>query len=122
MLGGESIKSDANAEYDDVLVFDAAEIPPTVTWGITPGQGIGVNQFVPSTEQLAEEDRQIAQEAYIYMDLAPGQPILGTKVDVCFIGSCTNGRISDLREAAKVAKGRQVAQESKLLLSLVPNG
>ncbi len=109
----ESIKSDADAEYDDVVVFDAAEIPPTVTWGITPGQGIGVNQFVPSAEQLAEEDRQIAQEAYIYMDLAPGQPIQGTKVDVCFIGSCTNGRISDLREAAKVAQGRQVAEGVK---------
>ncbi|TFI52793.1 3-isopropylmalate dehydratase large subunit [Mastigocladus laminosus UU774] len=109
----ESIKSDADAEYDDVVVFEAAEIPPTVTWGITPGQGIGVNQFVPSAEQLAEEDRQIAQEAYIYMDLAPGQPIQGTKVDVCFIGSCTNGRISDLREAAKVAQGRQVAEGVK---------
>ncbi len=109
----ESINSDADAEYDDVVVFDAADIPPTVTWGITPGQGIGVNQFVPSAEQLPEEDRQIAEEAYIYMDLAPGQPILGTKVDVCFIGSCTNGRISDLREAAKVVKGRQVAQGVK---------
>ncbi|TBR59240.1 3-isopropylmalate dehydratase large subunit [Westiellopsis prolifica IICB1] len=109
----ESIKSDADAEYDDVVVFEAAEISPTVTWGITPGQGIGVNQFVPSAEQLAEEDRQIAQEAYIYMDLAPGQPIQGTKVDVCFIGSCTNGRISDLREAAKVAQGRQVAEGVK---------
>ncbi|BAZ66318.1 isopropylmalate isomerase large subunit [Fischerella sp. NIES-4106] len=109
----ESIKSDIDAEYDDIVVFDAAEIPPTVTWGITPGQGIGVNQFVPSAEQLAEEDRQIAQEAYIYMDLAPGQPIQGIKVDVCFIGSCTNGRISDLREAAKVAKGRQVAEGVK---------
>jgi 3-isopropylmalate/(R)-2-methylmalate dehydratase large subunit len=109
----ESIKSDADAEYDDVVVFDAPDIPPTVTWGITPGQGIGVNQFVPSAEQLPEQDRQIAEEAYIYMDLAPGQPIQGTKVDVCFIGSCTNGRISDLREAAKVAKGRQVAEGVK---------
>ncbi|MBF1990552.1 3-isopropylmalate dehydratase large subunit [Fischerella thermalis] len=109
----DSIKSDADAEYDDVVVFDAADIPPTVTWGITPGQGIGVNQFVPSAEQLPEEDRQIAEEAYVYMDLTPGQPILGTKVDVCFIGSCTNGRISDLREAAKVAKGRHVAQGVK---------
>lgn len=109
----DSIKSDADAEYDDVVVFDAADIPPTVTWGITPGQGIGVNQFVPSAEQLPEEDRQIAEEAYVYMDLTPGQPILGTKVDVCFIGSCTNGRISDLREAAKVAEGRHVAQGVK---------
>ncbi|AKG20787.1 3-isopropylmalate dehydratase large subunit [Calothrix sp. 336/3] len=105
----ESIRSDADAEYDDVVVFDAADIPPTVTWGITPGQGIGVNQFIPTAEELPEEDRFIAEEAYQYMDLAPGQPIQGTKVDVCFIGSCTNGRISDLREAAKIAQGRQVA-------------
>lgn len=105
----ESIKSDADAEYDDVVVFDAADIPPTVTWGITPGQGIGIDQSVPSPQQLPQDDRQIAEEAYRYMDLAPGQPIQGTKIDVCFIGSCTNGRISDLREAAKVAKGRHVA-------------
>jgi 3-isopropylmalate/(R)-2-methylmalate dehydratase large subunit len=58
---------------------------------------------------MAEGDRELAEEAYRYMDLAPGQPISGTKIDVCFIGSCTNGRISDLREAAKIAQGRQVA-------------
>ncbi len=109
----ESIKSDADAEYDDVVVFDAADIPPTVTWGITPGQGIGVNQFVPTPEELPEDDRFIAEQAYHYMDLVPGQPIKGTKVDVCFIGSCTNGRISDLREAAKVAQGRRVAEGVK---------
>jgi 3-isopropylmalate/(R)-2-methylmalate dehydratase large subunit len=109
----ESIKSDADAQYDDVVVFDAAEISPTVTWGITPGQGIGVNQSVPQPEELLEEDRFIAEEAYRYMDLYPGQPIKGTKIDVCFIGSCTNGRISDLREAAKIAKGRHVAEGIK---------
>ena len=109
----ESIKSDADAEYDDVVVFDAADISPTVTWGITPGQGIGVNQFIPKPEELLEEDRFIAEEAYQYMDLFPGQPIKGTKIDVCFIGSCTNGRISDLREAAKIAQGRHVAEGVK---------
>ncbi|MCF4969653.1 3-isopropylmalate dehydratase large subunit [Nostoc sp. CMAA1605] len=109
----ESIKSDADAEYDDVVVFNAADIPPTVTWGITPGQGIGVDQFIPKPEELAEEDRFVAEEAYRYMDLYPGQPIKGTKIDVCFIGSCTNGRISDLREAAKIAQGRRVAEGIK---------
>ncbi|MEH2047796.1 3-isopropylmalate dehydratase large subunit [Nostoc sp.] len=109
----ESIKSDADAQYDDVVVFDAVEISPTVTWGITPDQGIGVNQSVPQPEELLEEDRFIAEEAYRYMDLYPGQPIKGTKIDVCFIGSCTNGRISDLREAAKIAKGRHVAEGIK---------
>ncbi len=105
----DSLSSDADAEYDDVVVFNAEDIPPTVTWGITPGQGIGVDEKVPTTAELLEEDRFIAEEAYGYMDLYPGQPIQGTKIDVCFIGSCTNGRISDLREAAKIAQGRQVA-------------
>ena len=109
----ESIRSDADAEYDDAVVFDAADIPPTVTWGITPGQGIGVNQTVPLPEELPSDDRFIAEEAYRYMDLAPGNPIKGTKIDVCFIGSCTNGRISDLREAAKIAKGNHVAEGVK---------
>lgn len=109
----QSIASDSDAEYDDVVVFDAAEIPPTVTWGITPGQGIAVDQAIPKPEELAEGDRAIATEAYRYMDWQPGQPLKGTKIDVCFIGSCTNGRISDLREAAKIAKGRYVAEGVK---------
>jgi 3-isopropylmalate/(R)-2-methylmalate dehydratase large subunit len=108
-----NIRSDADAQYDDVVKFDAAEIPPTVTWGITPGQGIAVNQAVPTPEEMLEGDRELAEEAYRYMDLAPGQPISGTKIDVCFIGSCTNGRMSDLREAAKIAKGRHVAEDVK---------
>jgi 3-isopropylmalate/(R)-2-methylmalate dehydratase large subunit len=109
----QSLRSDVNAEYDDVVVFRAEDIPPTVTWGITPGQGIGVDEKVPAAQDLPEEDRFVAEEAYRYMDLYPGQPIQGTKIDVCFIGSCTNGRISDLREAAKIAQGRQVAPGMK---------
>ncbi|MBD2026445.1 3-isopropylmalate dehydratase large subunit [Leptolyngbya sp. FACHB-711] len=108
-----SLRSNADAQYDDIVVFDAADIPPTVTWGITPGQGIGVNQTVPTPEELSDQDRALAQEAYSYMNLQPGQPIQGTAIDVCFIGSCTNGRISDLREAAKIAKGRFVAEGIK---------
>jgi 3-isopropylmalate/(R)-2-methylmalate dehydratase large subunit len=102
-----------DAEYDDVVTFDASEIEPTVTWGITPGQGVGVSEVVPTLESLAEGDRSIAEEAYKYMKFTPGQPIEGTAVDVCFIGSCTNGRISDLREAAKIAKGHHVAEGIK---------
>ncbi|MEB3213244.1 MAG: 3-isopropylmalate dehydratase large subunit, partial [Leptolyngbyaceae bacterium] len=108
-----AIASDADADYDDVVTFDAADIQPTVTWGITPGQGIGVGEMVPLAESLPEDERFIAEEAYAYMDLAPGTPIKGTKVDVCFIGSCTNGRISDLREAARVVKGRKVSSDIK---------
>jgi 3-isopropylmalate/(R)-2-methylmalate dehydratase large subunit len=105
----QSLSSNPEAEYDDTVVFNAEAIPPTVTWGITPGQGIGVDEKIPTAAELLEEDRLIAEEAYSYMNLYPGQPIQGTKIDVCFIGSCTNGRISDLREAAKIAQGRQVA-------------
>jgi 3-isopropylmalate/(R)-2-methylmalate dehydratase large subunit len=108
-----SIRSDADAVYDDVVTFDAAEIAPTVTWGITPGQGIAINEMVPTPEEMAEDERAIAKEAYHYMDLEPGKPLQGTKVDVCFIGSCTNGRISDLREAAKFVQGRHVAEGVK---------
>jgi 3-isopropylmalate/(R)-2-methylmalate dehydratase large subunit len=108
-----SLNSDAAAVYDDVVIFDAADIAPTVTWGITPDQGIGVNEAVPTLESMPESDRPLVQEAYAYMDFQPGQALAGTKIDVCFIGSCTNGRISDLREAAKVAQGRHVANGVK---------
>ena len=104
-----SLASDAEASFDDEVRFDAAAIAPTVTWGITPGQGIAVDEAVPTPEQLEPSERPIAEEAYRYMDLTPGQPIAGVPVDVCFIGSCTNGRLSDLQAAAAVARGRQVS-------------
>ncbi len=109
----QSLRSNEDAEYDDVVTFDAAEIEPTVTWGITPAQGLGISETIPVADELSTGDRAIAQEAYQYMQLNPGQPIKGTKIDVCFIGSCTNGRISDLREAALAAKGHHVASGVK---------
>ena len=109
----QSIRSDEDAVYDDTIVFDAADIEPTVTWGITPGQGLGISEDIPTADSLAPSDRAIAEEAYTYMKLTPGNPIKGTKIDVCFIGSCTNGRISDLREAAKVSRGKHVASGVK---------
>ena len=102
-----------DAVVDDEVVFDAASIAPTVTWGITPGQGLGVDESVPALDQLEPGDRPIAEEAYQYMDLQPGSPIDGLPVDVCFIGSCTNGRLSDLRAAAAIAQGRSVAEGIK---------
>jgi 3-isopropylmalate/(R)-2-methylmalate dehydratase large subunit len=104
-----SLASGPDAVFDDEVVFDAAAISPTVTWGITPGQSIGIDECVPGPEELEEGERAIAAEAYRYMDLEPGRPIAGVPVDVCFIGSCTNGRLSDLRVAAAVARGRHVA-------------
>ncbi|MFM7635024.1 MAG: 3-isopropylmalate dehydratase large subunit, partial [Cyanobacteriota bacterium] len=103
------LASGAEALFDDEVRFDAVAIAPTVTWGITPGQGIGVDESVPTLEQTEPDERPLAEEAYRYMDLQPGQAIAGTPVDVCFIGSCTNGRLSDLQAAAAVARGRQVA-------------
>ena len=108
-----SLASDADAEVDDHVIVDGASIVPTVTWGITPGQSLGVDQRIPDLESLDPGDRPIAEEAYRYMDLQPGTAIAGVPVDVCFIGSCTNGRLSDLRAAAAVARGRRVADGIK---------
>ncbi|MBM5809383.1 MAG: 3-isopropylmalate dehydratase large subunit, partial [Cyanobacteria bacterium M_surface_9_m1_291] len=104
-----SLASGPEAIFDDEVRFEAAAIAPTVTWGITPGQGIGVDEAVPTLEATEVDERPLAEEAYRYMDLQPGAWIAGTPVDVCFIGSCTNGRLSDLQAAAAVARGRQVA-------------
>ncbi len=112
----ESMASDADAEYDDLVQIDGREIGPTVTWGITPGQSVGVDQVLPELDAFADADRSTVQEAFDYMDFAPGQRIAGTKVDVAFIGSCTNGRLSDLREAARVARGRKVASGVRALV------
>jgi 3-isopropylmalate/(R)-2-methylmalate dehydratase large subunit len=105
----QQMASDPDAEYDDVVYVQAAAIPPMVTWGITPGQGIGVDERVPQLTDLPPQERDLAAAAYQYMGVTPGQPIAGMPVDVCFIGSCTNGRITDLREAARVVQGRRVA-------------
>ena len=109
----KSLKSDKNATYDDVVKIDASNVEPTVTWGITPAQSVGITQKIPSKLEIDPNDRFIAEEAYDYMDFKPGQSIKNTPIDVCFIGSCTNGRISDLRVAAKVVKHSKVAKNVK---------
>jgi 3-isopropylmalate/(R)-2-methylmalate dehydratase large subunit len=101
--------SDSDAHYDDVVTFDAKDIRPTVTWGITPGQAVFIDELLPKLKDLPEEDRQTAEEAYAYMKLDEGAPIEGTPIDVAFLGSCTNGRLSDLEEAARFIKGHKVA-------------
>ncbi len=113
LLWWNSLKSDANSIYDDVIKFDASKVEPTVTWGITPGQSVGINQQIPLLEELSPNDQFIAEEAYEYMGFKPGQSIKNTPVDVCFIGSCTNGRISDLRVAANVLKDKKVSKNIK---------
>jgi 3-isopropylmalate/(R)-2-methylmalate dehydratase large subunit len=102
----KSVASDADAEYDDVKTYEGSEIEPTVTWGINPGQSVGISEKLPKPEQSA--DPEGATKAYQHMGWQPGAPILGTPINVAFIGSCTNGRLADLRAAAKIAKGRKV--------------
>ncbi len=112
-----SVGSDADASYDGIVRFDAADIAPTVTWGINPGQAIAVDERIPSPEDATTEaDRSVLREALEYMKLKPGAPIVGTPVQVAFIGSCTNGRLSDLREAARYLAGRRVASGVRALV------
>lgn len=113
-----SIRSDPDATYDDIVRIDAAEIEPMVTWGITPGQSVGVSGQIPIPEQIDATERDSAQEAYRYMGFEPGQAIAGTKIDVAFIGSCTNGRLSDFHEVARLvaASGKSVAPHVRALI------
>jgi 3-isopropylmalate/(R)-2-methylmalate dehydratase large subunit len=108
--------SDPDASYADDVELAGGEISPTVTWGINPGQAVAVDECLPRLEQLPDRERGTAAEAFAHMDLRGGQPIAGLPIDVAFIGSCTNSRISDLREAARVASGRQVAKGVRALV------
>ncbi|HZR23693.1 MAG TPA: 3-isopropylmalate dehydratase large subunit [Vicinamibacterales bacterium] len=99
--------SDANARYDDRITLDAATIEPTVTWGINPGQSVSVNEQI---------DADPKDEAFAFMGFHPGDRVAGTKIDVAFIGSCTNSRLSDLEEAARIVRGHHVAPHVKALV------
>src|SRR5689334_11081472 len=111
-----SIASDAGAMYDDEVRIDGTSIAPTVTWGINPGQSIAIDARLPNPADLPPDDRAAVSEALEFMALRPNQHIAGTKIDVAFIGSCTNGRLSDLREAARIAAGRRVAPHVRALV------
>ena len=111
-----AIASDKDAVYDDVVNIKAEDVPPTVTWGVSPDQAIAVTENVPTEASAANEvQRESIKEALEYMKLPAGQPIKGNKINVAFIGSCTNGRLSDFREVAKYIKGRQVANGVKAI-------
>ncbi|MGF1451947.1 MAG: 3-isopropylmalate dehydratase large subunit [Opitutales bacterium] len=107
--------SDADCVYGDVVNIRAEDIRPTVTWGITPGQGIFIDENLPRVDELPTNQQATAREAYEYMKLPEGAPIKGTKIDVAFFGSCTNGRLSDFEEAAQYLKGRKVAGHVKAI-------
>jgi 3-isopropylmalate/(R)-2-methylmalate dehydratase large subunit len=110
----KSMASDPDARYDDDVEIRAAELTPIVTWGVNPGQSIGIDDRVPAPGEAT--DPKAVADALSYMGLQAGQPIEGMKVDVAFIGSCTNARLSDLREAARIVKGKRVAKHVKALV------
>ena len=111
-----SLRSDADAVYDDDVEIDGSALTPVVTWGVNPEQSVGVGECLPSPAAVSQSDRPAVTDALDYMGFAGGQAMAGTRVDVAFIGSCTNGRLSDLREAANVVRGRHVAAHVKALV------
>ncbi|WP_433657100.1 3-isopropylmalate dehydratase large subunit [Nocardia sp. CA-128927] len=113
----EALKTDDGAAFDAEVHIDASELTPFVTWGTNPGQGAPLGESVPDPAQIADETaRESAEKALRYMDLAPGTPLREVAVDTVFVGSCTNGRIEDLRAVAEVLKGRRVAESVRMLV------
>ncbi len=113
----KSLATDADATFDAEIVLDASTMTPFVTWGTNPGQGVPLGASVPEPASFEEESDQVAAEkALNYMGLAAGTPMRDIKVDTVFVGSCTNGRIEDLRLAASILEGRHVADDTRLLV------
>jgi 3-isopropylmalate/(R)-2-methylmalate dehydratase large subunit len=111
-----AVASDPGCRYDDVVELDAADIAPTVTWGINPGQGLSITENIPDPAKAGAADEKAAiEEALAHMKLRAGAPIKGTRIDVAFLGSCTNGRLSDFQEVARHLKGRRVARGVKAI-------
>ena len=114
--GWLEVASDPGCDYDDIVQIDAASIEPSITWGIHPGHNLGVSEAIPTPNDVSDDERAGVEEALEYMDFAPGSSIAGIPIDVAFIGSCTNGRISDLREAAKIAQTGKVRDGVRALV------
>ena len=112
----KSIASGDDAEYDDLFEIEGESIEPMVTWGINPGHSVAISEPLPEMSRFSGEDRKTAEHGYEFMGLEPGEAILGTKVDVAFLGSCTNSRISDLREGARLLAGSKVHPKVRMLV------
>jgi len=113
----KTLKSDADAHFDVQVDLPADSLAPFVTWGTNPGQGVALNDVVPNPADIKDEAaRSSAERALVYMDLKAGTPMKQIKVDTVFLGSCTNGRIEDLRSAAQVLKGAKVSQGVRMLV------
>lgn len=112
-----TLRTDDDATFDREVVIDATQLTPFVTWGTNPGQGVPLGATVPRPEDFSDPDeRQAAERAYEYMDLTPGMPMRDIAVDTVFLGSCTNGRIEDLRLAAGILQGRHIADSVRMLV------
>jgi 3-isopropylmalate/(R)-2-methylmalate dehydratase large subunit len=117
VAGWRQLPTDPGAAFDRTITLDAGALTPMITFGTNPGMGMGIGERVPDPAALPDASQRTALEkALAYMGLSPGQALLGQKVDVVFVGSCTNGRISDLRAAASVLKGRKVARGVRALV------
>ncbi|MGW5649022.1 3-isopropylmalate dehydratase large subunit [Saccharopolyspora sp. NPDC003752] len=112
-----TLRTDDDATFDAEVTLNADELTPFVTWGTNPGQGLPLGERVPDPAEIADEGARFAAEkALAYMGLTPGTPLREVSVDTVFLGSCTNGRIEDLRAAAEVLKGRKVAADVRMLV------
>ena len=113
----ERLRTDEDAEFDTEVHIDATTLSPFVTWGTNPGQGVPLSATVPDPElMLGDSERQAAEKALAYMDLEAGTPMRDITVDTVFVGSCTNGRIEDLRVVADVLRGRKVSDGVRMLI------
>jgi len=112
----KTLPSDAGATYDTRIDIDASALEPMITYGTNPGMGVGITKALPQASDFTGAERAAFEKAMVYMGLEAGKPLLGHKVDVVFVGSCTNSRISDLRAAASVFKGRKVASGVRTLV------
>ncbi len=113
----KTLPSDEGAVYDKSITLDASEMEPMITYGTNPGMGMKITDRIPAVESFSEPSQKAAfEKALNYMGLKPGQSLLGQKVDVVFIGSCTNSRISDLRLAAAMLKGRKVSTSTRVMV------
>ncbi|BCO37023.1 3-isopropylmalate dehydratase large subunit [Mycobacterium heckeshornense] len=111
------LRTDPGAEFDTQVYLDAATLSPFVTWGTNPGQGVPLDAVVPDPKLFSDEsERQAAEKALAYMDLRPGMPMRDISVDAVFVGSCTNGRIEDLRAVAEILRGRKIAPGVRMLI------
>ncbi|QTH58945.1 3-isopropylmalate dehydratase large subunit [Corynebacterium hindlerae] len=112
-----SLRTDDDAEFDTVVEIDGSALTPFVTWGTNPGQGAPLGAAVPHPEDIAEDsERAAAEKAIDYMGLTPGQPLREIKIDTVFVGSCTNGRLEDLRTAADIVRGRTISPDTRMLV------